>query len=412
MKPLAAAPLFYIHAFWMSFAFSVIFTVNMVFQVEVAGLSPLQLVLVGTALELSAFVFEIPTGIVADVYSRRLSVIIGIAITGVAYLIQSIPVFAAIAFASALWGLGFTFTSGAHAAWITDEVGVEKVGGVFLRAGQAGRLGGLAGIPVSVLLARAGLHVPILAGGLIILGLSVFLILFMGEAGFKAKTKEERDTWVDMAATLREGLAVVRARPALRDFLFIALFVGLYSEGYDRLWTAHLLEGFTFPEITGLDVVGWFGLMRLADSLLGIGLNEWVRRKLDLNDIQKSVRMLQLLYGLMIAGLVAFAWTNQFYPAVVMILAFDLCRGLTYPIQGAWTNQFIDSKVRATVLSVESQVDALGQTAGGPVLGYTGNRLGLRPTLTLAAAILLPVLPLYWRTLRRHGSGDRIPFTP
>ena len=75
---------FYLTAFLQSFSFAVVFTIIMVFQVETAGLSPLQLVLVGTALELSAFVFEIPTGVVADVYSRRLSVIIGIFITGLA----------------------------------------------------------------------------------------------------------------------------------------------------------------------------------------------------------------------------------------------------------------------------------------------------------------------------------------
>ena len=41
--------------------------------------APLQLVLVGTTLELACFLFEIPTGIVADLYSRRLSVVIGVA---------------------------------------------------------------------------------------------------------------------------------------------------------------------------------------------------------------------------------------------------------------------------------------------------------------------------------------------
>ena len=39
-------------------------TVFMVYQVEVVRLDPLQLVLVGTALEVSAFIFEIPTGII------------------------------------------------------------------------------------------------------------------------------------------------------------------------------------------------------------------------------------------------------------------------------------------------------------------------------------------------------------
>ena len=41
-------------SFCSSFLFTVIFTVNMVYQVETVGLGPLQLVLVGTILELTA----------------------------------------------------------------------------------------------------------------------------------------------------------------------------------------------------------------------------------------------------------------------------------------------------------------------------------------------------------------------
>ena len=64
-----------------SLIFAVIFTVNILYQVTMAELSPLQLVLVGTVLELSIFLFEVPTGVIADVYSRRLSIIIGYFIT-------------------------------------------------------------------------------------------------------------------------------------------------------------------------------------------------------------------------------------------------------------------------------------------------------------------------------------------
>ena len=62
-------------------------TVNMVFMVEVAGLDPLQMVLVGTVLEGWLFLFEIPTGVVADAVSRRLSVIIGHVMIGVGFLV-------------------------------------------------------------------------------------------------------------------------------------------------------------------------------------------------------------------------------------------------------------------------------------------------------------------------------------
>ena len=60
--------------FWSSLLFTVIVTVNLVYQATVVGLSPLQMILVGTVLETVSFLFEVPTGIVADVYSRKLSV--------------------------------------------------------------------------------------------------------------------------------------------------------------------------------------------------------------------------------------------------------------------------------------------------------------------------------------------------
>ena len=48
-----------------------ILTVNIPYQVQTVGLNPFQLVLVGTVLELTAFLAEVPTGIVADIYSRH-----------------------------------------------------------------------------------------------------------------------------------------------------------------------------------------------------------------------------------------------------------------------------------------------------------------------------------------------------
>ncbi len=48
--------------------FSLTATVMIVYHIENVHLNPLQLILLGTALETACFIFEIPTGIVADVY--------------------------------------------------------------------------------------------------------------------------------------------------------------------------------------------------------------------------------------------------------------------------------------------------------------------------------------------------------
>src|SRR5439155_6816263 len=80
-----------------SFFFTTIFTINLVYQLQVAHLDPLQLVLVGTVLEITVFLTQVPTGGLADVYSRRLAVIVGLALIGVGSLLEgSIPQFWAI----------------------------------------------------------------------------------------------------------------------------------------------------------------------------------------------------------------------------------------------------------------------------------------------------------------------------
>ena len=66
MRRLPADTFYYTSETWLSFAWAVSFTVTAVYFVQEVDLNPLQLVLVGTVMELAIFVFEVPTGVVAD----------------------------------------------------------------------------------------------------------------------------------------------------------------------------------------------------------------------------------------------------------------------------------------------------------------------------------------------------------
>ena len=110
----------------------------------VVGLNPLQMVLVGTVLEISAFVLEIPTGIVADLYSRRVSVIIGFALMGSGSGPGRADVYGDPHRPGGL-GIGSTFTSGAAQAWITDEIADDAISRVFTREQQIHLFAGVAG---------------------------------------------------------------------------------------------------------------------------------------------------------------------------------------------------------------------------------------------------------------------------
>jgi DHA3 family tetracycline resistance protein-like MFS transporter len=388
--------------FAASLLFSLIFTVSQLYYVTLVQLSPLQLVLVGTILEGSVFLFEIPTGVLADVKSRRLSIIVGYVIMGLGFVVEgAFPFFWTVALAQVIWGLGYTFTSGATQAWLADEIGEDRAGEAYLRGAQAARVGALVAIPLSVALGTLSINLPIVLGGALMLLLALFLALTMTEAGFEPTPPEDRSTWGLMLKTVRDAWNLARRQPILWFLLAIGLFYGLYSEGFDRLWTPHLLENFTLPGMDEVEPVVWFGVIRGVLLLVSLGATEVARRRVDTQHALSMARALLLNAVGIILALVGFALVRSFWLAISLFWLIGALRSVAGPLQTAWYNLLIDDRrVRATLFSVSGQVDAIGQIAGGPGVGAIGNR-SLRAALLTSALILSPVLPLYALAIRR-----------
>jgi DHA3 family tetracycline resistance protein-like MFS transporter len=195
---------------------------------------------------------------------------------------------------------------------------------------------------------------------------------------------------------------MVRARPSLMSILGIGLFYGLYSEGFDRLWTPFILS-FETPSATldGLTPVAWFGIIRIGAILLGIAGIEIAQRRVKMDDETSVRRAMFLLSALMVASLFAFSVAFHFSIAVAAYWIFSTLRQIKNPLYTAWVNQKLDPQVRATVVSMSSQVDAFGQIIGGPPVGLIGSLVSLRAALATSALILAPVLALFARASRR-----------
>jgi DHA3 family tetracycline resistance protein-like MFS transporter len=386
--------------------FSLIFTVSQLYLVTVVQLSPLQLVLTGTILEATVFLFEIPTGVLADVKSRRLSIMIGYALMGLGFIVEgSLPFFGAIVLSQVLWGFGYTFTSGATQAWIADELGEERAGEAYMRGAQAGRAGALVAIPISVALGTVAVQLPIVLGGCLMILLAIFLVFSMTEEGFAPTPPQERTTWGLVLKTMRDARQLVRRQPVLLILLATGFFYGLYSEGFDRLWTPHLLENFEIPWGHAVEPVVWFGLIRAVLLVIGLAATEIARRRVDTNRSLALARALLLNAALIILALTGFGLTQSFWIALALFWLIGALRSVSGPLQTAWLNLSIDDpKVRATIFSVRGQADAIGQIAGGPVVGAIGN-VSIRAALVTSALFLSPVLPLYGLAIQR-GSKD------
>jgi MFS family permease len=386
-----------------SVLFTLTYTVQAVYFIQTVHMDPLQLVLVGTTLEATIFLFEVPTGVVADTYSRRLSVIIGTLLWGVGFLILgAFPLFATVLVSQVVLGLGYTFNSGASEAWLAGELGDANIGSAFLKSAQVGRVATIAAIVAGVGLASIKLNIPIIVAGVGWLGLAVYEIVAMPETGFsKHSEPEEREGMAAMLKTFRQGSRVLRASSVLVLFLVLAVFTGASSEGMDRLSEAHFLTNFTFPEIGHMQPIVWFGMFDLALLALSFIVTESYRKRIDTNNHSLVARVVIVSSGLQIAGIVAFALAGSFWWAVAAYLAMRFFRGLASPLFSTWLTQSIDPRVRATVLSMVSQSDAIGQTAGGPVLGWIGTAISIPAALMTSAVLLVPALPLVAAARRR-----------
>ena len=98
-----------------------------------------------------------------------------------------------------MWGLGFTFTSGATTAWIADEVGQERLSAALLRGTQAYLIGGLVGISLAVALSSLSRGLPVVVGGAMFVALASLLALTMPERGFTRVPADRRQTFKTMA---------------------------------------------------------------------------------------------------------------------------------------------------------------------------------------------------------------------
>jgi MFS family permease len=332
-------------------------------------------------------VFEIPTGVIADMIGRRASVLLSLLLraVGTGALFFSSRVEVAVA-GMLLAAVGLTFWSGALEAWAVDEsgeFGTGQLDRLFARARIAENAGLVSGTFAGAALGSASLALPQLAAGLI-------CVAGLGLAGLWM-TEDRNAVAADQAGRLGARLwASTRevasgARHTLRgDRILVALIgvsaVLLALRGIPGVqWTVF----FERSAGAGLFVVA---VMRSASSLLEIPVLAWVLRRQHSGDhLRRRLIVVAAWSG---AGcLTVAALAPSPVVSVLAYIAYSLALGVTMPGIRAAINERLASRHRATALSVASLVNALMCGAGLVVVGGRVNDLAsVAYTWPIAAA--------------------------
>ncbi len=386
---------------------SLIWGINTLFLLD-AGLSNLQAFSANAFYTAGMLLFEVPTGVVADVRGRRFSFLLGAATLCVGTLLYAglwwwqAP-FAAWAAVSLLLGLGFTFFSGAVEAWVVDALAATGHRGpldrVFGRAQAVAGASMLAGSVFGGVLAQAtSLGVPFVLRSVLLAVTFVVAFAVMHDLGFSPRGGLGP---VDAGRrVLRDSLRFGLGQPSVRWVMLTAPFVsgiGVYAfyamqpyllELYGES-DAYAVAGLAAAVVAGAQIVGGLTAARLRARFA------------------RRTSVLLVAVGVGALALVIVGLVPRLAPVLGMLVLWGLADAAAKPVRQAYLNALIPSSQRATVLSFDSLLASGGGVVVQPPLGRIADLSGYAPTFVLSGLVQAAALPLLLLARRTHSPADR-----
>src|SRR5918996_504745 len=233
---------------------SLIWGINTLFLLD-AGLNNLEAFAANAFFTAGMMLFEVPTGVVADLRGRRISFLLGALTLSAATLLYVLmwwmeAPFWGWALVSLLLGLGFTFFSGAMEAWLVDALTHSEYTGeldtVFARAQVVQGVAMLSGSVLGGVIAQAtNLGVPFIVRAALLALTFGLAVVFMHDIGFtpargKRPGPEVKRIFND---SLRYGLG----QPSVRWVMLTSPFVGGESIYVFYAMQPYLLELYGDP---------------------------------------------------------------------------------------------------------------------------------------------------------------------
>jgi len=393
-------------------AASFIWGINTLFLLD-AGLSSTAAFTANALFTAGMVLFEVPTGVVADTWGRRVSYLLGsvtLAISTVLYWLawQAHAPFWAWAVTSVLLGLGFTFFSGATEAWLVDALKFTGFKGnletVFAKGQIVAGAAMLSGSVLGGLVAQwTNLGVPYLLRGLALVVTFVVAFAYMRDWGFVPRSGRHpgREMGQVVRASVRYGLG---NRP-VRWMMLAAPFtfgVGIYAF---YAMQPYLLE--LYGDEQAYSIAGLAAAIIAGAQIAGGMIAPQVRRLF-------RNRTSALLAGLVIeVGLLALlGLATAFWVAVGLLVLWGLTAAASLPIRQAYINGLIPSEQRATVLSFDNLLGSSGGVVIQPALGKAADVWSYSTSYLVGAAFQLLAVPFTILARREHASADPIETEP
>jgi MFS family permease len=372
---------------------SLIWGINTLFLLD-AGLNNLEAFAANAFFTAGMMLFEVPTGVVADLRGRRVSFLVGaLTLMGSTLLYvllwQVHAGFWAWALVSLLLGLGFTFFSGAMEAWLVDALHhtgfTGELDAVFGRGQAVQGAAMLVGSVLGGVIAQAtSLGVPFLVRAGLLGATFVVAFFLMRDIGFTPERGKRPGP--EVRRIFRESLTYGLGQPPVRWMMLTSPFVGGVGIYVFYAMQPYLLElygdegaygvaGLAAALVAGADIVGGFLAPRLRHAF------------------RRRTSMILTTTAISTAALLLVPVSDSFGVVVALLAVWSLAGAAEKPVRQTYLNALIPSRQRATVLSFDSLLSNTGGVVLQPALGRVADVWGYPATFAISGLFQAAALP-------------------
>ena len=381
------------------------------------GINLLEVSIIHLALYGSIFLFEVPTGVISDVFNRKISFIcscflisIGILIFAFANTLEYFVI------AAIIYGIGVTLESGSFEAWLIDSLDhklYKDSDSVLAKESLLTNTFAIFGVIFGAFLASKNMMFPWILGSIIMLIVGILAVIYMKEEYLEKRNNSAKENIILTKKTLSKSIECVKTNKTVR-FLMVLVSIQTFALAilvqWQPLFEQYLQDqsslGFVGAGIfiaTGLGAVACLMIIPREDdseddsneSFFLKSLRNIVNKiaKITDNDLYSKLQnkkniliVSQIVIGL---GIFISGASNIFPIILIAFLLYGFANGIFDPISRGYLNENILKEERATLISFVSMTGNIGLSFGLIFSGIVAENLSISIAWMISGVILI-----------------------